>query len=332
MKIHIRRMLVLLFILGVIAPGCKKDFKIKTKINPDGSCERIVIVKEAKKLSDVKDVAFPVPIDTSWTIRFEKLAGDTQSSFIAQKTFSDVNQLNNEYMKEGKVRLEIKFEKRFRWFFTYFTYQETYKWFFPFQHISLSSFLTPEEYASYKKDDTSKALQKRLEEFKFENIFEEFFSQLVDSIQNLHDPALPPSAFIEKKEALRKNMMESGKPPDIAKMLETVMGMKLSKERKRYIESLSDALEKSITKRLPDDASGDYTNEVTMPGIILSTNARTVEGNTVQWKFDGEAFTLEDYTMSVESRVANPWATYVTAGGVVVIVVVLVITRLRRAG
>lgn len=330
MKIHIHRAFVLFFILGIIAPGCKKDLKIKTKINSDGSCERIVVVKEAKKLSDVKDVSFPVPIDTSWNIRFEKLEGDTQSSFIAQKTFSDVNQLNNEYVKEGKVRLEIKFEKKFRWFFTYFTYQETYKWFFPFQKVTLSSFLTTEEYADYKKGDTSKALKRRLEEFEFENIFEEFFSQLVDSVQNLHDPALPASVFIEKKQALKKSMMDSGKPPDIAKSLEPVLGIKLSKERNRYLNSLLDAIEKSITKRLPDDASGDYTNEVSMPGIILSTNARNVEGNTVQWKFDGEAFTLEDYAMTVESRIANPWATYVTGGAVIIIIALLMIPRLQR--
>jgi hypothetical protein len=91
-----------------------------------------------------------------------------------------------------------------------------------------------------------------------------------------------------------------------------------------------DNIEKSLIKKLTDGASGDYTNEVSMPGIILNTNARTVEGNTVTWKFDGEVFTLEDYTMVVESRSANTWATYATGGGVIIIIALLLIPRLRR--
>jgi hypothetical protein len=330
MKIHIHRAFALFFILAILAPGCKKDLKIATKINSDGSCERTIVVKEAKKLSDLDGIAFPLPVDSTWTIRFEKLAGDTLTSFIAQKTFDNVNQLNNEYQKKGKIRIEIKFEKKFRWFFTYFDYQETYKWFSPFQKITLSSFLTPEEYADYKKGDTSKALKKRLEEFQMENIYEEFYSQLIDSIQILHDPALPASIFAEKKQELLEKLRSSHKSPDVAKSIETALGIKLSKERKQYFAHLSDAIEKSISNKLQSDDAGNYTNEVSMPGIILNTNARTVEGNTVKWKFDSEAYELEDYTMTVESRVANPWATYVTGGAVIIIIALLVMPRLRR--
>ena len=56
----------------------------------------------------------------------------------------------------------------------------------------------------------------------------------------------------------------------------------------------------------------DYTNEVIMPGLILDTNAKDVEGNSVQWKFDYNRFLWEDYTMWVESRVVNRWAMILT--------------------
>ena len=39
---------------------------------------------------------------------------------------------------------------------------------------------------------------------------------------------------------------------------------------------------------------GEYTNEVIMPGIILNTNAKTLEGNKATWKFNSDKFCLLD--------------------------------------
>jgi hypothetical protein len=327
MKTSLRRLFILFLISGIVMPGCKKDLKTTTKIKSDGSCERIVVVKEVKNLSDLPKIAFPLPADTSWNIRFEKLDKDTQCSYVARKTFNDVNQLNNEYKEQGKIRLEITFEKKFRWFFTYFNYRETYKWFFPFKRIPLASFLTKEEYANNKNGDTSTALRKRLEEFKDENYYEEFYSRLIDSVQNLHDPSLPVSIFMQKKQALRK-ILDSPSDKVITKSLETILEIKASNALKRCLHVIQKSL---FDTMMNDDAAGNYTNEVSMPGIILNTNARIVEGNTVTWKFDEDkTFTLEDYTMVVESRIANTWATYATGGGVIIIIALLTLPRLRR--
>jgi hypothetical protein len=326
MKIAVLRTFALFIVLAIIVPGCKKELKTRTKINSDGSCERIVFVKEATKSTDLNDVSFPFPTDTSWKIRFEKLEGDTQNSYIAQKTFDNVNQLNTEYGKQGKIPIEIKFEKKFRWFFTYFTYQETYKWFSPFQRIPLTSFLSQEEYANYKKGDTSRVLKRKLDEFIFENMYEEFYAQLIDSVQSFHNPSLPVSIFATKKQALRKIMEDSFRGKDLTKPLETILGIKRGNALIRCFNGIAE----SLTKKLRIGDSGDYINEVSMPGIILSTNARAVEGNTVTWKFDDEVITLEDYTMVVESRIANPWATYATGAMLIVIVALLMLPRLKR--
>jgi hypothetical protein len=78
------------------------------------------------------------------------------------------------------------------------------------------------------------------------------------------------------------------------------------------------------------NAGGDFSNEVVMPGIVLNTNANTVEGNKVVWHFNEDKFTFISYTMNVESRIANPWATYATGAAVIVLVVFLMVPRLRR--
>jgi hypothetical protein len=78
------------------------------------------------------------------------------------------------------------------------------------------------------------------------------------------------------------------------------------------------------------NAGGSYINEVEMPGIILNTNASSVEGNKVSWKLSDEKFLYNDYMMTVESRVANPWVTYITGGVLIALVALLMVPRLRR--
>ena len=68
MKTHlnIRSVAIILMVLFV-ASGCKKDKKITTTINSDGSCLRTVLVNPVSDSSS----SFPIPTDKSWEIRLE---------------------------------------------------------------------------------------------------------------------------------------------------------------------------------------------------------------------------------------------------------------------
>jgi hypothetical protein len=235
--------------------------------------------------------------------------------------------MNNEYKRPNKVGINLKFEKKFRWFFTYFIYQEIYKPCFQIQRIPIQSFLTKEEYVQYENGDTSKAFKKRMDEFLMENIFEEFYSQLIDSVESLHDPSIPASIFIAKKQEIDFHKMEHT-TKDIVKYLEKVLGLKLKGKLERQLDGVTKSIDAKVQFMI--NAGGDYINEVVMPGIVLNTNANTVEGNKVVWHFNEDKFTFISYTMNVESRIANPWATYATGAAVIVLVVFLMVPRLRR--
>ena len=314
------RFVPIIVLVLLTASGCKKDKKTTTKINSDGSCVRTVVINPVSDTSS----SFPIPTDISWEIRLE---GDTEKVYIARKRFDDVNQMNNEYKRPNKVGIDLKFEKKFRWFFTYFIYQETYKPCFQIQRIPIQSFLTKEEYVQYENGDTSKAFKKRMDEFLMENIFEEFYSQLIDSVKSLHDPSIPASIFIAKKQEIDFHKMEHT-TKDIVQYLEKVLGLKLKSKLERQIDGVTKSIDAKVQFMI--NAGGDYINEVVMPGIVLNTNANTVEGNKVVWHFNEDKFTFISYTMNVESRIANPWATYATGAAVIVLVVFLMVPRLRR--
>ncbi len=63
MKIRPLCLILALSMLGLLAiSGCKEDRKTTTKINRDGSCERIFVLKS---LGDTSS-AFPYPSGLSW--------------------------------------------------------------------------------------------------------------------------------------------------------------------------------------------------------------------------------------------------------------------------
>jgi hypothetical protein len=73
-----------------------------------------------------------------------------------------------------------------------------------------------------------------------------------------------------------------------------------------------------------------YANEIIMPGLILDTNASTVEGNKAVWKFKGNRLFWENYVMRVESRVVNTWAIWTTAGLLLAGLAGLLVASIRR--
>jgi hypothetical protein len=310
---------IALFLL--IASGCKKEKKTTTIINSDGSCVRTIAVNPVSDTSST----FPVPTDKSWDIHLE---GDTDKSFIAVKKFDHVSKMNDEYRRAMKAGVDIAFEKKFRWFFTYFSYQETYNSLLQIQRIPIRNFLTKEEYTQYERGDTGKALKKRLDDFLTANIYEEFHSQLIDSVERLHDPSLPVSIFVAKKRDIDFHEIEKGKTKDIVKYLEKILDLPLQGKIERPIENITKSIEADIQFIM--DAGGDYVNEVQMPGIILNTNAITVEGNKAVWRFNEDRFAYTGYTMTVESRVANPWAAYATGGVLIIIAALLLLPWWKR--
>ncbi|MBU4445439.1 MAG: hypothetical protein L6422_00755 [Candidatus Marinimicrobia bacterium] len=67
-----------------------------------------------------------------------------------------------------------------------------------------------------------------------------------------------------------------------------------------------------------------------MPGLLIDTNAETVEGNKVVWEVGTGKFFLRDFEMWAESRIVNRWAIPVTAVILLVICGGLVIAVFRR--
>jgi hypothetical protein len=142
-----------LILLIALASGCL-EYTVTTRIMPDGSIERIILVEGDS--SSIFHGSLPVPSDSTWEITFghrDKTAADSSSGntffYKARKVYRNYHDLNKEINADstsnGKIKRFVKVEKRFRWFYTFYRYSETYNKIFPFGRHPVSEFLNDEE-------------------------------------------------------------------------------------------------------------------------------------------------------------------------------------------
>jgi hypothetical protein len=321
---------MLIYIVILNFYGCNEGYKSTTKINSDGSCERTIIVKADS--SYIRNGYFPVPIDKSWDPKWERVEKDSQKAFIIHKKFTDVNDINNEFKNKDKVPANIRFEKKFRWFFTYYDYTEIYKEYNLFNKKPLSAFLTGDEYKKYLEGDTTKILNDRIERYLTENIFNYFLDEMITAVEKLKDPALQSKLLEENRETLI-NLGFSDKYKDlddaenILALINEVLKSKNIYKLKDDVKRISDDILQKITT---SEIRYKFTNEVIMPGIILNTNAVILEGNKVAWNFSSERFHYADFIMTVESRTTNVWTIILSAILSIAIVVLLVLPKFKK--
>jgi hypothetical protein len=308
--------------------GCNEEHKSTTKINSDGSCERTIRIKADS--SYIHSGYFPIPIDKNWSVKWSKVEKDSQKVCTMHKNFKDVNDINNDYGDKNKSGVFIKFEKKFRWFFTYHNYLETYKEYNAFNKTPLQSYLNKEEFSKYLSGDTTKVLKERLDKYLMSNILDYFVDELIISASSLKDPSLPPKLFSEKRNEIHAivEAEKSNEPKEIINALSKIIKSKSLPKLENDVRRILD----NLTKKLEaNDIRYSFINEVIMPGIILNTNASAIEGNKVLWNFSAERFHYADLIMTVESRTTNLWAVVITAIACTVIIVLLILPRFRKS-
>ncbi len=307
-----QKMILKLLLLVLLVSGCN-DYTIKTKINPDGSFEKTVIC-EGDSLGIYK-LPLPFVFSNGWKIEIIPNEGK-EKKFIttATKIYTNAEELEAEFSKgQDSVKLKIssRIEKRFRWFFTYYIYEETIPAFGLFREsLPIDSFFTPQE-LGLLKDTKDSLLQKRFDEYYEQNVVGEFIENLIMRSQELNDPTLTRARWEEHRKTLTRLIFESksDNPVDIAIIIEDEL--QTSSVQKLY-SAIDTLLANLIAKvKLEKELEVSYKNEVVMPGILITSNSEKVEGNKLMWDCKSDRYF--DIIMTAESRMVNIWAMILTA-------------------
>ena len=328
--------------------GCL-DITSTSRVNSNGSIVRTITFTGDS--AEVYAGNFPVDLDSSWSKSITRSPEkDKIVTLTASRTFQNVEEMNSVLKGTFGKTLQYRFEldKSFRWFFTVYKYRETNIPFDQFTALPMTDFVSSAELDWMTKmmlpGDTTKELTTRGDSLAFDSImpriqeaesrnrFEAVYSAFLDGVRTLNNPALTPAIVGPLKDSLYKR---SAKAID-KRNIDTLRIVFTNVLRNSLVEKAWQANAagfNEIKRKIEFEQrtnSHKYVTQVIMPGIIMGTNARKIEGNTATWQdFKDYARHLE-YTMWVESREVNWWGVVIAAVVVVALVALLVASMLRK--
>jgi hypothetical protein len=327
--------------------GCL-EYEITTRVMPDGRMSRIIIVKGDS--TDIFTGSFRVPADSSWTLatrheirNHRDIKEEKVFVYEATKEFKSYNDLNayfyNDTSFSDHTSVKVNLDKRFRWFYTYYVYTETYSMLFPFRSVPIQHYLSSEELRIHLADEKEiyfspehdrilfaadslkhhpltksdslrfKALRDSIEN-KFEtwqkvNIYNDFYTLVTAGLRKLGkdiDTVVARAPFFQWLDTVKT--VETGLENGDAFINAAAAYFKVDPDELKATDAVGfGTFNKKF--RVAAFSLESYTNQVLMPGRIISTNAGQVDANRVSWTFKTDNFYATDYTMTVESRILN---------------------------
>jgi hypothetical protein len=319
--------------------GCdEKNYLITTIVSADGTVDRVIEWRGAP--DSTKRSGIPIPSDSSWQMSFTPASShDSVAVLRLTKHYDAYDALREEYVRINdslKVRVSAAVERRFRWFYTYYEYSETYADPTPLRLIPASEFFTAPEYQRIAAGDINDTLHARINTWHEKNLSELIFDRLTSAVKQIHDPRLPVSTFDAKKVEITYLLMgdsiyagtgsnKSGKWDEKELADRAILALR-DLFHTDAVEQLHEPFTQAVVEYMSfqtklSKIEGTYTNTAVLPGLILETNAPDLSGSRVSWKVEGDQISVMDVHMHALSRVANVWA--IVVSGVVVLGLIL---------
>jgi hypothetical protein len=316
----------------ILLSSCEFDVATETTVNPDGSLDKTIAIEK----KDSTKYLFNV---NTWEKSVEKrnsaatpdsaksLSGKEVKTFNTfHKKFASVEEVNAELSVVSDTVLQVtsKFEKKFRWFYTYITYSETY-------HKLNKMKLNPEDY--FTREDYAFIDRLPAEGQKISKADERYFSSLHDKIFDEYgETALYDEYFelafvivttqpgIDSLKKYRKHFRDALEKIDKKKDVSEDNFLLLALDSfKIAIDPAKVADFKKSQKNffhkinfISSTSDGKFVNRINLPWRVVNTNADSVSGNSLFWAPPTMKFLLKDYTMYGECRKLNWWAVVVS--------------------
>jgi hypothetical protein len=332
----------LLILVPVLLAGCL-EIETKTTINRDGSLRRSITI-QGDSLS-IYGGSYTVPVDSTWTQDIRKI-DDKKYELTASRDFAGIGELNREIAGiSGKtLRAAASIEERFHWFTSTMTYRETISRFNPVDEIPITDCLSrseidmaiehevlkhPYETAgdSLSIDDASD----RFDEWMKRNIFTAYFRIFLEGVRKVNDERLTVDYVQSLEDSLYSVVSKiddvnlTGKHKAFRDILNRPSVDDVYRIQDEEFRGLHETLE--FVDRI---SKNTYRSSVVMPGLILNTNASSLEGNRASWKDYIAIAYFQDFEMWVTTQVINWWAIAVTAVVALGGLILLLIAAFRR--
>ncbi|MDR0835812.1 MAG: hypothetical protein LBN11_04435 [Tannerella sp.] len=338
-KFSIILMLAILMIAGMLSCS-QKNYKMITRIDSSGSCQREIYAEDDSAFLPgyMGHNPYLFTIDSDWQIEYltdtVKTTGiGKRYNVIIRKDFRSVKELPEGLRFDENLKSfampEESLEKKFRWFYTYYTFKGTYANLSDKVSIPADKYMSKTEQALWFQGDMSAYRGMNGMELKAElddienafflwwsrNVYEESFNAVRyfagltgdDTYLSQLDAVKDTVFAIHSKEIMRWDF----EPVDICNMFDNYFATNRFTDLFKSNEQTINELYNQKMSPLEDLNSITIAYNLVMPGKLLRTNA-TINPNALQWKVNAIRLIADDYVLTAESRVFHPWALAIT--------------------
>ena len=360
MKVNIKTIAAMMLVL--VATSCKnKDDRMLTVINEDGSCSREYTFHTSQQwLSASPEEDYDSIVDKTWERSWSVLGADSVRYPVplteaqldsmqeldlskpignmlmvhAKKEYQSVEEMSTQiYRSEGShlvkaegIKATSKLEKSFKWFYTDYTFAETFacedSTLFP---IPLDRFMSADtvSYWFTGQPDLTHGLsgaeakvqldiiEKKINQWTNANWFYEICNVIIANYDKIQNPPVSKERFSSMRDSLvmQPCVLNADEKDFINKA-----GYYAQLERTFQSDAYTQFL------KTYEGGFGPYvqllsfgTNyDLKMPGKVTDAGMGLYDGNVIHYRLGGEQMIPGSYTITATSRVTNIWAFVVT--------------------
>ena len=358
MKTDIKIIAAMMLVL--IMASCKnRDDRMLTVINADGTCSREYTFHSTQQwLSIPPEEDYDSIVDKTWerswsvlgadSVRYpvpltEALLDSMQAQDLSKplgnmlmvhvkKDYKSVEEMSaqiyraerSHLVKVEGIKASSQLEKHFKWFYTDYTFTETFanedSTLFP---IPLSQFLSADTASFWftgqpnltrslsgaEMKEMLDGIEKKVSQWSNANWFAEICKVISDHYDKVKNPPVSKERFISICDSLV--------------MLPCVLDPKDSESVEEGFDLLHDVFQSDVYTeflRSYEGGLGQYGGllsfgnnyDLVMPGRVLDAGMGEYDGEVIHYRLGGERMIPGDYTITATSRVTNVWAFIVT--------------------
>ena len=317
-------------LLPVLIMGCEHPIHMKTKVHDNGSLDKIIELDKADSGNVEKNV-FNINASKGWNVIIKRSESDSTSSrdefkIRFEKQFTSAAEANRDLKNESDTlfSIESKFDKSFRWFYTYIRYSETFKRIDRLKKVKAEDYFNredqsfinrlPGEGMAISKADSFylQTLNKKIfEDYGRMGMFLDYLDIMAEVIRKNIGENWVDSLYKESEYIYNKLEDMEGDENFALKMADS-LNIPLPKEKATQDFAL---LSKDLNSRINFMSyarDGKYSNVVEMPWTVVASNADSVAGNTLYWNPLITKFAIREFEMFAEARKLNWWTVVVS--------------------
>lgn len=322
------KLIMITFTLIGALTSCEHKVVMNTLVHEDGSLDKTIVL-EGDSVSINKNF-MGVASTKGWNVTVHKkdtIKNSDQGKFTLtfNKHFISTEEANQDLAvpNDTLFRVTSRFDKKFRWFYTYIQYSDTYHAINRLKEPT-TDYFTPEDYSFIDRlpaegGDISKAdslyldllNDKIFDVYGAHALFEEYYQRLEILLKSENQLVWIDTLKNHKEKLFQA--MENGKDIEDLSSLLIMAGIPKLPIPDDKILRLRDQIE-TLTNFMSTASNGKYIHSISMPNNVVFSNADSVAGNTLYWKPSSVKFLLKDYEMIGEARSPNIWAIVISIG------------------